>query len=228
MTALWVTLAIIADGAVGLVGGLLPERWLARHRAAMLGFAAGALIAATALDLVPEALAARGIGALGWLVATVAVLALGERLVEHHHHHADMTAYALLGSDALHNFGDGIAIAGAFLVSPRLGAVTAIAVIVHEVPEELADYAILRARGIRKGRSLLALALVQLTAGLGAAATLLGSTIRDANGVLLAIAAGTFVYIAVGELLPELVREAKWRALVAVVLGAAAIAAVSL
>lgn len=228
MTALWITIAIVLDGLVGLVGGLVPERWLARYRPAMLGFAAGALVAAAALDLIPEAFAARGIGTIGWLAGSVAVLAVIEKLFEHHHEHADMTPYALLGSDALHNFGDGIAIAVAFLVSTRLGVITAAAVIVHEVPEELADYAILRARGVAKGKSLVALALVQLTAGLGAAATLLGASVRDSNGVLLAIAAGTFLYIAIAELVPELVRAAKPSSLFAVALGAAVIAVVSI
>jgi zinc and cadmium transporter len=227
MTALWVTLAIVLDGAVGLVGGLFPERWLTRYRPAMLGFATGALIAAAALDLIPEAIDTRGLAAIGWMAGSVALLAVVERLAEHHHAHSDMTPYALLVSDALHNFGDGIAIAVAFLVSPRLGVVTSLAVIVHEVPEELADYAILRARGFAKRRSLLALAAVQLTAGLGAAATLLGNEVRDSNGILLAVAAGTFLYIALAELLPETLHHGTWRALIAFVLGALAIAAVS-
>ncbi|MGE5185008.1 MAG: ZIP family metal transporter [Acidobacteriota bacterium] len=227
MTALWVTIAIVLDGAVALVGGVLPERWLQRQRPLALGFAAGALVAAAAFDLMPEAYETRGLGAVGWLAGSIAVLALAERLVEHHHEHADMTAFALLGSDALHNFGDGIAIAAAFLASPRLGAITAVAVIVHETPEELADYAILRARGMTKRRALVALALIQLTAGIGAAATLLGAGVGDYNGIMLAIAAGTFLYIAVAELVPEIARAGKLRAALAVVVGAAVIALVS-
>ncbi len=226
MTALWITIAVVLDGAVALVGGLLPDRWLERYRPAMLGFATGALLAAAGIDLIPEALEERGVGAIGWLAGSVAVLAVAEWLFERHAE-TDVTPYALLGSDALHNFGDGLAIAAAFLVSPRLGAITSLAVIVHELPEELADYAVLRARAVSKRRSLIALTLVQLTAGLGAAATLLGSAVRDSIGVLLAIAAGTFLYIAIVELLPDVLRSGRLRAIIAIAVGVATIALVS-
>jgi zinc and cadmium transporter len=114
---------------------------------------------------------------------------------------------ALLGSDALHNVSDGMAIAAGFLVSTQVGFLTAMAVIVHEVPEEVADYALLRASGMPRRRALAGLAIVQLTAVIGAAGTLVASSlIARAEGVMLAIACGTFVYIALVNLAPELRR----------------------
>lgn len=212
MTALWVALAIAVDGAAGLAGALLPERWLVRYRPALLGFAAGALLAAALLDLVPDAIAASGTSVLPWLLASIAALAVFEWMLpahDHHDHLGGATPYALLGSDALHNFGDGMAIAAAFIASPRLGLVTSVAVIVHEVPQEVADYTVLRAAKLGKRRALIALVGVQLIAALGAAATFLGGRVDGVSGIVLALAAGTFVYIACVELLPDVLRRGK-------------------
>jgi zinc and cadmium transporter len=203
---IWVAAFVVLDGAVALVGGLMPDRWLVRHRPVMLGFAVGALLSVAAVDIVPDALAEGGASVLPWLIAGIAVLAAFDFLFDTHGHHTHSIAYALLGSDAVHNFGDGIAIAAAFLHSTHLGIVTSLAVLLHELPEELADYAILRESKLAKGKSLLWLAVVQMTAGLGAALTLLGATLGSGHAVMLAIAGGTFVYIALVELLPDIVR----------------------
>jgi zinc and cadmium transporter len=229
MTWLWVTAAIVIDGAAALVGGLMPDRWLTRHRPLMMGFAAGALLAAALLDMVPEAIESRGVLVLPWLLGSMAVLALVERLVRtrgHREHGHNPLPAALLGSDAIHNFGDGIAIAAAFVTSTHLGIVTSLAVVIHELPEELADYAVLRAAHIRKRNALFWLTLVQMTAGIGAAVTLLGASLGHGDGVFLSIAAGTFVYIAL-ELLPDVVRHAaardRWVALAGFTAGVAVI-----
>src|SRR5262249_49343747 len=138
--------------------------------------------------------------------------------------------FALLGADALHNFGDGMAIAAAFLDSIRLGVITSLAVIVHEVPEEVADYAVLRRFGFAKRTALMRLGAVELTAGLGAGATLVGSSLTGANDIVLAIAAGTFIYIALVDLLPDVLRErsrrARLAALTGLVLGVVVVAVV--
>ena len=138
-----------------------------------------------------------------------------------HGHDVTPVPYALLASDAVHNFGDGIAIAAAFTSSVRLGVITALAVIVHEVPEEIADYAVLRASRISKRRALWALLLVQMTAALGAWATLLGASLVHRQGVLLALAAGTFLYIALVELMPDVLRRGPLRDRLAAVAGLA-------
>ncbi len=228
MVWLWVMAFVVLDGAVALAGGLVPERFLSRQRPVMLGFAAGALLSVAVLDIVPEALDARGAVVIPWLVAGMVGLAALDYLFDAHGHHTYSVAYALLGSDAVHNFGDGVAIAAAFMHSTNLGVVTSVAVLVHELPEELADYAILRESRVSRGRSLFWLALVQLTAGLGAAITLLGATLGNIHTIVLAIAGGTFIYIALVELMPDILRNGTWRdrlvALAALVAGAALIA----
>jgi zinc and cadmium transporter len=135
---------------------------------------------------------------------------------------------ALLGSDALHNIGDGMAIAAAFLVGPQLGVMTSAAVMVHELPEEFADYALLRAAGMRRRSALWGITAVQLTAGIGAAGTLLASSLLvRSEGVLLSIACGLFVYIAAIDLLPELWRSRSRSGVVACAFGAAIVLVLS-
>lgn len=224
MVWLYVAVAIALDGAAGLSGALLPEAWLERHRGAMLGFAAGALIATGAGDVLPEAVARGGWWILAYAAGAAGVLAIVEAATSRRRRHRErpVAPVALLASDALHNVGDGMAIAAAFLVSTRAGVATALAVIVHEVPEELADYALLRASGVRRAGSLVALTVVQLTAAIGAAGTLLASTaIARGEGIALALAGGTFAYIAVVDLVPELVRRPTVGAVLAALAGVA-------
>jgi zinc and cadmium transporter len=212
--ALFTFLAVLADGLAGLAGGLFSERWLRRHLPGLVGFAAGTLLTASFLDVLPEAVEARGPAAFSWAFASFVTLALLEGWLGHPHHHphgqgdtarSPTLPAALLGSDALHNLGDGAAVAAAFLVSPQAGVATSLAVIAHELPQEVGDYALLRASGWTRGRSLLTLAGVQLTAMVGAAGMLLGSRLLPSlQGVVLAVAAGTFLYIGAVDLLPEL------------------------
>lgn len=219
---LFTFLAVLMDGLAGLAGGLLSERWLRQHLPGLVGFAAGTLLAASFLEVLPEAVESLGTAAFSWAFASFVVLALLEWHMGHQHHHphegapptphyhahgvaAPTLPAALLASDALHNVGDGAAVAAAFLVSPEAGIATSLAVIAHELPQEVGDYALLRASGWPRGRALLSLAGVQLTALAGAAGMLLGSQLLPSlKGIVLAIAAGSFLYIGAVDLLPEL------------------------
>src|SRR5438874_13625714 len=98
---LYIALALLVDGAAGLSGGLLSERWLSRHLPALVGFAAGAILAAVFLDVLPEAVS--GLGARALVLALVGFVALAviESLAgpgHHHHgepHHAESQPPAL-------------------------------------------------------------------------------------------------------------------------------------
>jgi zinc and cadmium transporter len=219
----WIALVVMIDGAVALVGGLLSERVLRRWRPALLGFATSTLLVSGSVDILPEAIGHLGALAVVWTVCAAVALGLFERMTARRHQHTagPVSPVALLGSDALHNFGDGMAIAAAFLVSPQVGLYTSVAVILHELPEELADYAILRGAGVSRRSALAGLAIVQLTAGLGAAASLVASHwLVGARGLVLALAAGMFLYIALVDLLPEVIRARSRSAWVAFGIGA--------
>lgn len=232
-TTLFILLAVLADGLAGLTGGFFSERWLTRHLSALVAFAAGALLGAVFLDVFPEAVEAAGPSAFRWAFASFLALAFLEWFLGPHHH--DHSAHppgqhahtgpsstvvpSLLAADALHNLADGAAVAAAFLVSTEAGVATTLAVIAHELPQEVGDYALLRAKGLSRSRALLALGGVQLTAAVGAGAVLLGSQwVQGLEGIILALASGTFLYIGATDLLPDLrqatsSREARGRLL---------------
>jgi zinc and cadmium transporter len=227
---IWIAVAVAVDGAAGLIGGVIPDAWLTRRKTGLIAFAAGALLAAALLDILPEAIHARGLQALWWALGSFVVGAVFEWSLSARGTTGPASPITLLASDALHNIGDGIAIAAAFLVAVPLGVVTSLAVIVHEVPEELGDYALLRAAGMPKKRALIALGLVQLTAALGAFGTLVAATqTASLAGIALSISAGTFLFIALVDLLPEVLRSAvrgraRAEAMIGFLLGVAAIA----
>jgi zinc and cadmium transporter len=200
---------IILDGLAGLSGGLLSDRWLIRRQPGLTGFAAGAILGAVFLDVLPESVVELGASALNWAFSGFVGLAVVEWLIGHHHHGKGVASPtlppSLLISDALHNIGDGAAVAAGFLISIHVGIVVGIAVIAHEVPQEVGDYAILRAAGWRRTRTLFALAAVQFTAFFGAAGVLLlAERVEHLTAAILSLAAGTFLYIGATDLLPEI------------------------
>ena len=218
MHVLWIAAMVVLDGLAGLAGAVIPERWLLRYRTPLLGFAAGALLASGLGEVLPEAVTRGGASVLWWGAGAFGVLAAIERVSGRDR---PVSPIVLMTSDGLHNIGDGMAIAASFLVSVHLGIVTSLAVIVHEVPEEIADYTLLRASHATKKRSLLALMAVQLTAALGAAGTLFASSvIAHSAGAILSIAGGTFAFIAIVDLIPRLLRERSIAAFVAIAAGA--------
>ena len=131
-TTIYIALALLADGIAGLTGGLLSEQWLFRRQAGLVGFAAGALLGAVFLDILPECIRGLNEGALLWAFVGFVGLAVIEWMFgnDHHHHHDEPVHHlsktlppTLLISDALHNLGDGVAVAAAFLVSTPIGVV---------------------------------------------------------------------------------------------------------
>jgi zinc and cadmium transporter len=234
-TWIYVFFAVALDGCAALLAGLIPEKRLERAREPLVGFAAGVLIGTALLDMLPEALA--GLSAavvLGTVVATLAAMVLLEWTIGHRvtkGTEARRLAPVLLGADGFHNAADGGAIAAAFLASPRVGLLAAAAVIVHEVPEEVADYVLLRKAGLSRTRALVAMTGVQLTAAIGAALTLLGATAwKQLAPLVLAVAAGTFLHIAEVDLIPTVIgkgpsRKRRAETVLAFVLGVGVVGA---
>ena len=184
----------------------------------LIGFGAGALVAAAAVDLAPDAL--RGGLAPGALVAAmlagVAGFALLERTVLRGHSHADAghgsgfrrAAPLVLLADAMHNVADGVVVAAAFLHSPATGWATAFAIAAHEIPHEAGAFALLRAAGWTV-RATVLWNVVSALAAL-AAATLAYrylSTVSRWLPALLGVVAGSFVYVAWVSIRPLLDRQ---------------------
>ncbi len=136
----------------------------------------------------------------------------------HHHEHghdaheAGKSGWMILVGDGLHNFTDGILIAAAFLADPNLGIITAVAIIAHEIPQEVGDFIVLLNAGFSRARAYVYNLLCSLMAVAGG---LLGYfTLEQATGwipYVLAFASSGFIYIAVSDLMPQMQRRATVR-----------------
>ena len=244
MSALAV-LGLASLGSIGAMAGAAgvaaaPARWRERLLPLLLAYSAGSMLAAAFLGMLPRAYqslppVAAGLTVLGGL----ALMQLIERYSHWHHCHADdcgerrRRGRLILYGDAFHNFVDGVLIAAAFLTSPAVGIATTLAVIAHEVPQEMGDYAVLVDSGLGRWQALawnLASALTTLPGAL-LGYLLLG----EAQALIpyaLALSAASFLYIAFGDLLPRLhetARGARRNAQYAMLLaGIASIAAIRL
>jgi zinc and cadmium transporter len=207
-------------GSVGAVMGaalvlVLPEKPRKFLVSNLVSYATGTLLGAVFLGLVPKALKESSSPAiLAWLLVGILFFFVMEKLILWRHCHlpeCDVHASAgslLLIGDAFHNFTDGVIIAGAFLLSLPLGIATGLAVISHEIPQELGDFAILLESGYSRGQALLYNTLSALATLPGA---LLGYYFlaHMMHGVpyILLVGAASFLYIALVDLTPYLHRR---------------------
>jgi zinc and cadmium transporter len=216
-TLAWILAACLAMSALALIGlvSLLVSE--ARVRAALLplvAFSAGSLLGGAFLHLIPEATATRDPDTPVFVavLAGFSLFFLLEQFLAWHHAHAlappekTPVTYLILVADGLHNFIGGLAIGASFLVSVDVGIVTWIAAAAHEVPQELGDFAILRHGGWRRAPALVANFLSALTIVPGGLVAYYAAPRLD-TAVLLAFAAGNFVYIAASDLIPEVKQE---------------------
>jgi zinc and cadmium transporter len=179
----------------------------------LVAYATGTLLGAAFLGMIPKALErAPSLAVTGTLLAGIVGFFLLEKLVlwRHCHDsgcevHAHQGGKLILVGDAFHNFVDGVVIAAAFLISVPMGIATALAVIAHEIPQELGDFAILLASGLKKIRAFTYNLLSSLSTLPG---VLLGwfwlDEMRGAIPYILALSAASFIYIAVADLVPAL------------------------
>lgn len=212
--------SILVVSAIPLVVvALLPreQRRLQRMLAYLVSFAVGALLGSALLHLIPEAQRRIGTGPRTGLAVLAGFLGffLLERFLWHHGHSAPqrerlpfppLAALNVLG-DAAHNFMDGMAIAASYLAAPALGVSTTIAVVLHEVPQELGDYGVLLFAGLPVRRAVrYNLASAAFAFAGGALVLAAGPAIGATADYLLPVTAGSFLYIAASDLLPELQR----------------------
>lgn len=217
---------ILSIGAVAVVSGVslagaltfvVRPRTLDRAMLALISFAAGALLGDAFIHLLPEIAESEAgfdvAASLALLGGVIAFFVLEKVLHWHHAHYAreeviHPVAVTNLVGDGLHNFIDGSIVAASFLVSTKLGIATSLAVVLHEIPQELGDFAILVRAGLKPRRALLLNLLSALAAMAGAIATLaVSSIVEGVERALVPVTAGAFVYIASTDLLPELHKE---------------------
>ena len=220
--------ASLIGSLFSLVGGmLLLARRLSATRVQRIAvpFAAGALLAAAFLDLLPEAVEhGSSVEVFSLVLTGFVIFFVLERFLgwfhHHHEHGADMVKTKRRGSvkslivvgDTLHNAIDGMVIGAAFLADPAVGIITAIAIAAHEIPQEIGDFGVLLSLGMRR-RSVLFVNIASALITVAAAALVygLGTSLEVVEPVLLALAAGMFIYIAASDLVPTIHEEPSTR-----------------
>ena len=219
MSLLSVTIGLSGAGSLGglvLASLLLLLPDTVRHRLvpSLISYAVGTLLGVALLALLPEALdLLESTLVFGTLLAGILGFFILEKLmIWRHCHEDDCTAHdhsaaLILVGGAVHNFADGCVIGAAVLSSLPLGVSTAMAVAAHQIPQEIGDFAILLAAGYSKRRALAVNGLVA-TAGILGAITIYTAAgwVPHVLPYILAFAAGSFLYVAMADLIPGLHR----------------------
>ena len=233
MSVLLALISVVAVSLVSLVGLVaisMDEARVRRLATFFVSFAVGALLGDAFIHLIPEAFAApreAPLGASLLILAGVMIFFVVEKLLLHRHgvlheqYHGredvsrpELVAINLLG-DAIHNFIDGIMIGASYLVSPELGLSTTMAVLLHEIPQELGDFGILVHSGLSVRKAVLLNLASASVAIVGTATSLIVAAFAHGFVVasLIPITAGGFVYLAAADLIPELQHDRSLGAL---------------
>lgn len=217
-----VILFSLIGGVFSLIGGvtLLSNKTVAKNLAKYATpFAAGALLAAAFIDLLPESGHSGDFerGLAGALLGIIGFFLLEKFLKWFHHHHehesdkADPSASLIVIGDTIHNFIDGIAIGAAFLVSIPTGVVATIAVAAHEIPQEIGDFGLLLKKRVSRKNVVMINIFSALATTVGAVLFFqAGNSYSIQLDFILGLVAGFFIYIAVSDIIPSIHRsEAK-------------------
>ncbi len=217
--SLLIIASVLGVSLVSLTGVfllLMHESVLRRILPTLVSFSTGALLGDVFLHMLPE-MTEDGATNMSWLIVLAGILAsfILEKFIHWHHchvvkcdeHHHPLGIMNLVG-DFLHNGIDGVLIAGSYLVSIELGIATTVAVLFHEIPQEIGDVGILLYSGYSRAKTILFNFGTALSSIVGALIIIaLQTSSTDVAAVLLPFAAGNFLYIAGSDLIPELHKE---------------------
>ena len=223
---IYTLIAILAVSLISLVvlfALSLNDKFFKSIVPLLVSIATGALLGDAFIHLIPESLATGVPSTQVGLLVIVGVLLffILEKVVHWHHHHDDESAedehhhhdagqllpvgQMVLLADGLHNFIDGLIIGASFLISIPAGIASTIAIIFHEIPQEIGDFGILVHSGYSKGKALWLNAVSATTAFLGGIIVLaLSVNVEHFSSYALPVAAGSFIYLALADLIPEL------------------------
>jgi len=203
---------------VGILALAWNEKRLHKILLLLVGFSAGALVGDVFIHIIPE-LVKKGVFTFTTslsIVMGIIIFFILEKIIFWHHchlpphkHHVHEFGLTNLVGDALHNFLDGLIIGASYLVDIPLGIATTVAVILHEIPQEVGDFGVLIHAGFSKFKALLFNFLTAVMAILGGLIAFLGIRLEYLEQYFIPIIAGGFLYIAIADLIPELKKEEK-------------------
>lgn len=223
MTLLQIILATLIGGVLSvLLAATVSLTFLARFANRLVAFAVGVLLGFALTDLLPEAVhLGLDITIIGWvLVAGMMTFFMLEKLALWRHDHATSHGYSqekpivgmIIIGDSMHNFVDGILLAAAFLTDWTLGWAATAAITAHEIPQEISDFMVLLDSGVSKTKALLLNALSGAAMIVGGVVGWLSlNNAQAAIPYVLTLAAASFIYIAIADLVPELHHHRKPR-----------------
>ncbi len=214
---LYAIISVVAVSLVSLIGVFslsLKEDILKKYINLFISLAIGALLGDAFIHIIPEAFESRLGSNLASILVIIGILLffIIEKFIHWHHHgedteesHVHPVGKLVLFTDGFHNFIDGVIIGASFIVSIPVGIATTLAVILHEIPQEIGDFAVLIHAGYTKKRALWLNLISALASVLGLIVVFIfGNIIDDIALWFIPIAAGGFIYIAVADLIPEL------------------------
>ncbi len=215
-----IIIATLIISLISLVGVVISYKHIRRFLHYFISFAAGTLLAVSFFDLMPHALEESAIDVEfgGLLIVTgIIIFFLVERFI--HWHHCDKeqceertTGLLILTGDFVHNFLDGVLIAGAFMLDFTTGLVTTVTVAIHEIPQEFGDFAVLIHSGFNKAKALMLNFLSALSAVIGG---ILGyfmfNKVEMITPFAVLITSGGFIYIALTDIVPSMHNHSKDR-----------------
>lgn len=216
-TLIWILISTIAISLLSLIGVFslfIKKDKLYLIVDYLVSLSIGGLIAGAFFHLIPES--AEEIGLEGVFICVILGMLLFfliEKILHWRHCHEDDCAihtFALtnLFGDSIHNFLDGLVVAAAFLTSVPAGITTSLAIIIHEIPQEIGDFGVLIKGGFKAKKALMFNLFTALIAVIGGIVGFFA--LENLNGIvpyILGIAAGGFIYIAASDLIPEIRKE---------------------
>lgn len=220
----YIMLATSVVSLISLIGIFfigMRDKTLEKFIEHVVSFAVGGLLGGAFLHLLPESVKSKTPLMFVYVLSGIIIFFLIEKILHWRHCHKGQCethtfTYLSLIGDGVHNFIDGLLIAASFMADARLGLVTTIAVGVHEIPQEIGDFGILVYGGFSKSKALIFNFLSALTAIAGAIiAYFLFGKIAWLNNFLIPFTAGSFIYIALVDMIPELHKKPKGGKMVA-------------
>lgn len=203
----YILISIFIVSLISLIGIFTFARAFERMLFALIAFAAGTLLGAAFFDLLPEAMEESS-DIFGYVLAGMLFFFILERFIFWRHCHdgkCDVHAFTYLNllGDSIHNYIDGMIIAASYIASTSIGIASTLAIVFHEIPQEIGDYGILIYGGFSKRKALFYNFITALAAFLGAISIMFFQVAIE-NSILLSFGAGGFIYIASADLIPEL------------------------
>ncbi len=215
----WIIGATFIISLIAWIGSLtlfLKEELMDNILQVLVALSAGGLMGGAFFHLLPEAISEVGsaspatLNLFSYLIVGFCTFFILEQFIAWYHEHSGVhrrkpVSYLVLISDLVHNFIDGLVIAGSFMIGFNVGVATSLAIALHEIPQEIGDFGVLVYGGFQKLRALIWNYASAVTVILGGVAGYYLSTLVGGAAVLLLpFAAGNFIYIAASDLIPEI------------------------